>query len=52
MHFAFAVAQAEQAAPHFAVGNLGLSYDLLMPLLGLGSREAITMCGVDLAPCP
>lgn len=28
MHFAFAVAHAEHAAPHFAVGSLALSGEL------------------------
>ena len=38
MHFAFAVAQAAQAAPHFAVGNLGRSSG------GLEGMSAGFMC--------
>ncbi|TQV96292.1 hypothetical protein IF1G_04875 [Cordyceps javanica] len=37
IHFAFAVAQAAQAAPHFAVGNFGRSS---LGMVGLTARRA------------
>lgn len=43
IHFAFAVAQAAQAAPHFAVGNFGRSSPGLLGIVMQARRETPKM---------